>query len=43
MTKSLKWKLVNRYGKTISRHFTKKHAEEAQRRSNKSKVYVRKI
>ena len=43
MTRKLKWKLVDEDGKSLSRHFTKKHAQEAQRKSNKSKIYVRKI
>lgn len=41
--KTFKWKLVNKKGRLISKHYTKKNAEEQQRRSGKVKCYVRKI
>ena len=37
-----KWKLVNSKGRIISRHYTKKNAQQVQLRSGKAKVYVRK-
>ena len=43
VTRVFRWKLVDFAGKVLSRHFTKKQAEFAQLRSNKSRVYVRKI
>ena len=39
----LKYKLVNKQGKIISRHFTKKQAQIAQLKSNNPYVYVKKL
>jgi hypothetical protein len=43
MTKKLRWKLTDKTGKIISRHYTKKQAQKAQAESGKAKVYLRKV
>jgi len=42
MKKRFKYKLVDKRGRLISKHYTKRAAERAQLMSNKAKVYVRK-